>query len=53
MRALNIKLLRDLRRLWAQALAIALVIAGGVATVVMAVGSHHALDETRIAYYER
>ena len=31
MRALDRKLLRDLRRLWAQALAIALVIAGGVA----------------------
>ena len=31
MRALDIKLFRDLRRVWAQALAIALVIAGGVA----------------------
>lgn len=53
MSALDLKLLRDLRRLWAQALAIALVVAGGVATVVLAVGSHHSLDETRIAYYER
>ncbi|TXL73124.1 FtsX-like permease family protein [Vineibacter terrae] len=53
MRALDIKLFRDLRRLWAQALAIALVIAGGVATLVLAVGSHRSLDETRIAYYER
>lgn len=53
MGALDRKLLRDLRRLWAQALAIALVIAGGVSTVVLAVGSHHSLDETRIAYYER
>ncbi len=53
MRALDIKLLRDLRRLWAQALAIALVVAGGVATLIMAVGSHRSLDETRIAYYER
>ncbi|MBI3677002.1 MAG: ABC transporter permease [Proteobacteria bacterium] len=53
MRALDRKLLRDLKRLWAQALAIALVIAGGVSTVVLAVGSHHSLDETRIAYYER
>jgi putative ABC transport system permease protein len=53
MRALDIKLMRDLRRLWAQALAIALVIAGGVATLVMAVGSHRSLEETRNAYYER
>lgn len=53
MRTLDIKLLRDLVRLWAQALAIALVIAGGVATLVLAVGSHRSLDETRAAYYER
>jgi putative ABC transport system permease protein len=53
MRALDLKLLRDLRRLWAQALAIALVIAGGVATLVAAVGSIRSLDETRAAYYER
>ena len=53
MRALDIKLFRDLRRLWAQALAIALVIAGGMATLLMAVGSYRSLDETRNAYYER
>jgi putative ABC transport system permease protein len=53
MRALDRKLLRDLARLWAQVLAIALVIAGGVATFVMAVGSYRSLDETRSAYYER
>jgi len=53
MRALDIKLFRDLRRLWAQVLAIALVIAGGVATLILAVGSHRSLDETRAAYYER
>ncbi len=51
--ALDLKLLRDLKRLWAQALAIALVVAGGVATLVLSVGSHHSLDETRVAYYER
>ena len=50
---LDVKLFRDLRRLWAQALAIALVIAGGVATLVLAVGSYRSLDETRTAYYER
>ena len=53
MRALDIKLTRDFRRLWAQALAIAFVIAGAVATLVMAVGSYRSLDETRNAYYER
>ncbi|TIT20189.1 MAG: ABC transporter permease [Mesorhizobium sp.] len=53
MRAPDVKLLRDFRRLWAQALAIALVIAGGVATLILAVGSYRSLDETRTAYYER
>lgn len=53
MSVLDIKLLRDVRRLWAQSLAIALVVAGGVASLVMAVGSLNSLEETRIAYYER
>ena len=53
MSALDIKLLRDVRRLWAQSLAIAFVVAGGVASLVMAVGSLNSLEETRIAYYER
>jgi hypothetical protein len=53
MSALDIKLLRDIRRLWAQVLAIALVIGGGVATLVLAVGAHRSLEETRVAYYER
>ena len=53
MRALDKKLIRDLRRLWAQALAIALVMACGVATLVLAVGTYRSLDETRNAYYER
>lgn len=53
MSVLDLKLLRDIRRLWAQALAIALVIAGGVATLVLAVGSYRSLEETRTAYYER
>ena len=51
--ALDIKLFRDTGRLWAQVLAISLVIGGGVATLVLAVGSHRSLEETRIAYYER
>jgi putative ABC transport system permease protein len=53
MRALDLKLFRDLTRLWAQALAIALVIAGAVATLVLAVGSIRSLVETRDAYYGR
>jgi len=53
MAALDQKLIRDLARLWAQAMAIALVIAGGVATLVLAVGSFRSLEETRNAYYER
>ncbi len=53
MPALDKKLLRDLRRLWAQTLAIALVLACGVATLILAVGSYRSLEETRAAYYER
>jgi putative ABC transport system permease protein len=53
MRALDIKLFRDLRRLWAQALAIALVVAGGAGALVAVVGSIRSLEETRSAYYER
>jgi putative ABC transport system permease protein len=53
MQALDLKLLRDLRRLWAQALAVALVIGGGVATFVLAFGSFRSIDETRSVYYDR
>jgi putative ABC transport system permease protein len=53
MRTLDLKLTRDLKRLRAQALAIALVVAGGVASLVLAVGSFRSLQETRLAYYER
>lgn len=53
MATLDRKLVRDLRRIWAQALAIALVIASGVAMVVMAYGMLRTLQETRTAYYER
>jgi putative ABC transport system permease protein len=53
MQMLDRKLFRDLKRLWAQALAIALVVAGGSATFVGAVGSLRSLEETRAAYYER
>jgi putative ABC transport system permease protein len=50
---LDRKLFRDLKRLWAQALAIALVVGGGSATFVGAAGSLRSLEETRAAYYER
>ncbi len=53
MRALDRKLMRDLRRIWAQALAIALVMACGVSVLVLAHGSLHTLTETRDTYYER
>jgi len=53
MTALDRKLWRDLLRLWPQALAIALVMAAGVATFILAVGAYRSLDETRAAYYER
>jgi putative ABC transport system permease protein len=50
---LDKKLVRDLARLWPQALAIALVMSAGVATLILAVGAYRSLDETRAAYYER
>ena len=46
------KVLRDLRRLWAQVLAIALVLAAGVATLILGNGAYSALHETRARYYE-
>jgi len=53
MTALDRKLLRDLVHIWPQALAIALVMAAGVATLILAQGAHRSLDETRAAYYDR
>ena len=53
MRALDRKLIRDLGRLWAQSLAVALVMACGVATLILAVGTYRSLEETRAAYYDR
>jgi putative ABC transport system permease protein len=50
---LNKKLVRDLWHIRGQALAIAAVIAGGIATLVMALGAIDSLYETRTAYYER
>ena len=53
MRALDKKLFRDIRRLWAQSLAIALVLASGVMVMVMSFGAQRSLSETRDTYYER
>jgi putative ABC transport system permease protein len=50
---LNRKLLRDLWHSRGQVLAIALVIASGVATLILALGAYGSLEETRRAYYER
>lgn len=46
------KVLRELRRLWAQVLAIALVLAAGVATLILGNGAYSSLHETRARYYE-
>lgn len=51
--ALDRKLVRDLWRMKTQALAIAFVIAGGVAVHLLAAGMLSSLQETRRAYYER
>ena len=53
MKTLDRKLLRDLWHMRTQALAIALVVAAGVATLVLGIGSFRSLEETRNAYYER
>lgn len=53
MTMLDRKLLRDLVRLWAQALALALVMAAGVAVIIIAVGASRSLMETRSAFYDR
>jgi putative ABC transport system permease protein len=50
---LNRKLLRDLWHIRGQALAIALVIASGVATLILSLGASGSLEETRRTYYER
>lgn len=53
MRALDKKLIRDIKRLWAQALAIAAVLSVGVMIMVMAFGTQRSLSETRATFYER
>lgn len=53
MHALDRKFLRDFANLWKQALAIALVLACGVAILLTALGMYKALSDTRATYYER
>ena len=53
MRALDKKLLRDFKSLWAQALAIALVMSCGVAVIIISIGAARSLEDTRSAFYER
>ena len=53
MRALDRKLLRDLRRVWAQTLAIAMVLACGIMMLVGMTMTQRTLEGTRAAYYER
>jgi putative ABC transport system permease protein len=53
MRALDRMLVRDVLRLRAQGVAIALVLACGVAVILMSSGMSRALEETRAAHYDR
>lgn len=53
MRALDRKMLRDLSRIWAQTLAIALVLGCGVMVLVGAQAAQATLVQTQAAYYER
>ena len=53
MSVLDTKMWRDLNRLKTQALAVSLVIACGVATLVLALGAYRSLDQTRAAFYDR
>ena len=53
MRALDVKLLRDLWRIRGQAISIAFVTAVGTAAFVTLLGTLYSLEETQAAYYER
>ncbi|MBW8636268.1 ABC transporter permease [Hoeflea sp. WL0058] len=53
MNMLDRKLVRDFVRLWAQSLAIAMVLACGVATLILSVGAYRSLEETRATFYDR
>ncbi len=51
MKALDLKLVRDLWRMRGQAFAIAIVLAAASATFILSMGVHRSLYETREAYY--
>lgn len=51
MKTINIKLFRDLKSTWGQALAIIMVIAAGVATFIMSMATLDSLLQTRDSYY--
>ena len=51
MKALDRKLLRDLRQLRGQTVAIALVLVAGIATLVMSLTAYRALHDTRAQFY--
>lgn len=53
MKALDRKLARDLLQMKAQALAICLVIASGIATFVMSLSTLESLKVTQVTYYEQ
>lgn len=53
MRALDKKMLRDLRRIWAQTLAIAMVLGCGIMVLVGAQATQATLIQTQAAYYDR
>ena len=53
MRAVDRKVLRDLWHLRGQVVAIGMVIAAGIAALIMSLSTLEALDETTAAYYER
>ena len=53
MRTLDRKLLRDLRQIWVQCLAIALVLGCGIMVLILSTGTQRSLEATRAAYYEQ
>lgn len=53
MRALDIKLLRDLRRMWTQAVSIAAITMVGTAAYIILVGTANSILTTQVNYYER
>ena len=53
MRTIDRKVVRDLWHLRGQVVAIGMVVAAGIAALIMSLSTLEALDETTAAYYER